>query len=162
MTEPTGNDEAKTGEFIPAPATITTEQANGSRDNAYIFNYANNPKAGKTAALRATGWTGNHERQEAHRIHNRLRLKIQAVTAEQARDLGSLSYQQLHNILMMNVTDTGLSAMLKAIQLGKEWSQTQPPPTDDIPNKPAVNEMTKRIERLKEQISHAEGTPVTA
>jgi len=160
MTTP--DDTPKEGELMEAPvlpATLDSRRDKCSLDDAYIFNYTQNPKAGKAAALREAGYTGNHERQEAYRMHNRLRLKIQAVTAENMRDLGSLSVQQVANILTMDVSETGVANMLAAAKLGKDFSKTEPKPLEELPQAANPDARRLRIQQLQKQISEKTGKP---
>lgn len=154
---PTEKDTPKEGELIEKPATLSARRDKCSLDDAYIFNITQNPRAGKAAALRAAGFKGEHVRQEAHRMHNRLRLKIQAVTAENMRDLGTLSHDQLAGILKGTVEQHGTSNMLAAVKLGKEFSQTAPQPLEDIPKQADPEGRRRRIEQLKKQISEKTG-----
>lgn len=161
----TQDDTPQEGEFIEAPtppATLDSRRDKCSLDDAYIFNYTQNPKAGKAAALREAGYTGSHERQEAYRMHNRLRLKIQAVTAENMRDVGSLSLNQLEGILKSTPAETGAANMLHAIKLGKEFSQTAPQPLEDMPKQVDHEARRRRIAALTKQISEKTGKALPA
>ena len=157
MTTP--EDTPKEGELLEKPATLDARRDRCSLDDAYIFNYTQNPKAGKTAALRAAGYEGNPDyiRQEAHRMHNRLRLKIQAVTAENMRDLGSLSVQQVANILQMDVKDTGIANMLAAAKLGRDFSKTEPKPVEDMPKTANPDERRRRIAQIQKELAQKTG-----
>lgn len=157
---PTPEDKPKEGELIQAPPTMTADQA-GSKDDAYIFNYVNNAKGGKTNALRCTGWEGDEKyiRQEAQRIHNRLRPRILAVQKEMFRDVGSLSYQQLEGILKMEVTETGIANMLGAIKMGVELSGSKPEAYAPETKKRAINQTRDRIAALQKQIEDTTRTP---
>ena len=163
MTTP--EDTPQEGELMekPAPpATLDSRRDRCSLDDAYIFNITQNPRAGKAAALRAAGFDGEHVRQEAHRMHNRLRLKIQAVTAENMRDLGTLSHDQLHSILKSTPAETGTANMLAAIKLGKEFSQTAPKPLEELPQTANPDARRLRIEQLQKQISEKSGKALPA
>ena len=159
---PTSDEEVKDGELMPVPATLSHRRDECSLDDAYIFNYTQNPKAGKADALRKAGFEGEHARQEAYRMHNRLRLKIQAVTAENMRDLGNLSYNQLEAILKSNPEQTGTANMLHAIKLGKEFSQTAPLSLDNMPVVVNPDERRRRIQQLTKEISEKSGKALPA
>ena len=154
---PTSEDTAVEGELMEKPATLSTRRDECSLDDAYIFNYTQNPKAGKADALRKAGHKENGLRQEAYRMHNRLRLKIQAVTAENMRDLGNLSFNQLEAILKDTPDNVGTQNMLAAIKLGRDFSQTAPKALTDLPVVVNPDERRRRIEALQKQISDQTG-----
>jgi len=159
---PTSEDIAVEGELMEKPATISIRRDECSLDDAYIFNYTQNPKAGKANALRKAGFQGEHARQEAYRMHNRLRLKIQAVTAENMRDLGTLSHDQLAGILKGTAAEHGTANMLHAIKLGKEFSQTAPQPLENMPVVVNPDERRRRIQQLTKEISEKSGKALPA
>ncbi len=148
------------GLFEPSQRQITVNHkiAGISLDDAYIFNFVNNPKMGKAEALRLAGWDGNPDycRQEAYRRHARLKAKIQAVTAELLGEVGTLANHQLTTILNMDIKDTGVNSMLAAIKLGLEASNIQAPALLEEPKRTS-DEIDERIEALKKQIAEVEG-----
>lgn len=151
-------------ELITAPATINYRRAECSLDDAYIFNYTNNPKGGKTQALIEAGFEGTYPSQEAYRMHNRLRPKIQKVMQEITQDLATLSNQQLTGILRSTPQETGYSAMLAAIKIGFEYSGLQPNQQTETPVRPNQDAIQRRIETLQKQIEQVTGklpSPVT-
>ncbi len=156
---PTSKDSAVEGELMEKPATLSHRRDECSLDDAYIFNYTQNPKAGKSAALRDAGFQGEHVRQEAYRMHNRLRLKIQAVTAENMRDVGSLSLNQLEGILKSNLEQTGTANMLHAIKMGIDFSKTAPKSLENMPVLVNPDDRRRRIQQLQQQISEKTGKP---
>jgi len=151
------DDQVIEPELIQAPLTLDHRRDPCSLDDAYIFNYTNNPRQGKTAALRAAGYEGKYIRQEAQRMHNRLRSKIQKVTQDLNQDFGALSNQQLHNILNSEIREVGYQAMLAAIKLGFEYSGHQPAMLGLKEERQAPGAVQQRIERLMEQIDQATG-----
>lgn len=157
METPTDETQEATPEVIPAPATIDHRRMNCSLDDAYIFNYTNNPKAGKAEALRQAGYEGEHVRQEAYRIHNRLRPKINVVLGEILQDLGSLSHQQLTGILKKEPEDVGVSNMLAAIKIGLDYSGNKPAEHEVQTVRPKPETITKRIESLQKSINEIKG-----
>ena len=159
---PTSEEETIEGELMPVPATLSHRRDECSLDDAYIFNYTQNPKAGKADALRKAGFEGDHARQEAYRMHNRLRLKIQAVTAENMRDLGNLSFNQLECILKSNPAEVGTANMLHAIKLGSELSQKAPQPIVEMPNQAVPEARRRRIAALNKQIAEKTGKALPA
>ncbi len=157
MSMTTSEPEEIEGELIEAPATISARRENCSLDDAYIFNYTNNPKAGKTAALRAAGYDGQNIRQEAYRMHGRLRPRINQVLREVLKDLGNLSHQQLTGILMETPDKVGYANMLNAIKTGLEYSGNKPVEADTKEIKQSQDAIAKRISTLQSQIAAIEG-----
>jgi hypothetical protein len=154
----TSENEAIEGELAESPDVITTRRAKGSLDTAYIYNYTQNPKAGKAAALRATGYKAGNVRQSAYRLHQRLRPKINALLRETITDLGSVSAQQLEYILTQDVEDIGIAGMLHAIRLGLAFSGNNPVESDLKDNRTPIVDVQKRITQLTRQIALAKPT----
>jgi len=151
----TSSDDIKEGELIESPLTLNHRRDQCSLDDAYLFNFTNNPRAGKTAALRAAGFEGKFAKQEAYRMHNRLRPKIRQIMQEINQDLAAMSNQQLMGILSSEPKETGYQAMLGAIKLGFEYAGTTPQEVKTI--KPQASQIQQRITTLLEQIEQATG-----
>ena len=163
LAMPIDNDEEIEAELMPKaepPATMSTKRGACSLDDAYIFNFTNDPKGGKTQALREAGFDGEYISQEAHRMHNRLRPKINAVLKELTQDIGNLARQQLDSILNADAREVGFSNMLGAIKLGFDYSGNKPQETSnqEAP-RPALSEVQRRIEKLQGQINEVKGIP---
>ena len=69
--------------------------AHHAYDDAYIEAYCKNPSAGKMAAILEAGYVGKYARQEANRIHNRLRDRIEAEFDKMVLDGGMLGFDVL-------------------------------------------------------------------
>jgi len=143
-------------EVLEAPTTLDHRRDPCSLDDAYIFNFTNNPKAGKTAALRSAGYEGSYAPQEAHRVHNRLRPRIRQVMQEMVQDLSALANHQLLSILKSDADSVGHNCMLGAIKIGFETSGVVVAEQEEKVQR-TYTDIQQRIEQLKDQIDQATG-----
>jgi hypothetical protein len=67
----------------------------GGYDAAYIKAFTEHPELGKTHAIKAAGYVGDLAKQEAYRIHNRLREEIEKVLDDKILEGAHLGHQTL-------------------------------------------------------------------
>jgi hypothetical protein len=89
------NTDPKVKPILPKDRPKEQRVSHGGYDDNYIKAFTEHPELGKKQALIAAGYVGDYAKQEAYRIHNRLREKIEAVLDEKILDGAHLGHQTL-------------------------------------------------------------------
>jgi hypothetical protein len=69
--------------------------SHGGYDDNYIKAFTEHPELGKKQALIAAGYVGDYAKQEAYRIHNRLREEIEKVLDDKILEGAHIGHQTL-------------------------------------------------------------------
>jgi hypothetical protein len=124
-----------------------------SYDDLYVESYVANAKAGKAAALRAAGYTGEYATQEATRIHKRNALRIHEAFTQRIKELEGKAISNIEDILDMNIKDVGASNMIAAAFKALDYAGRKPTDTLAIKVDKPINEIDSEIERLQAEIA---------
>lgn len=128
--------------------------SNGAYDEKYIEAFCNNPGLGKASALREAGYVGDYLRQEAWRIHNRLREKIEKRLDEAILDGAHLGHSVLVHLCQNSESDT---VRAKAAKDLIDYSGRKAGETITVKSEKTDEELDAEIALLQKEIAEQSG-----
>ena len=147
-------DTPEGADLANEPAKKGSRIEYGSLDDGYIAAFCENPGAGKKAAILKAGYVGDFAAQEAYRLHNKLRERIEARLDEMVQEGAMLGYSTMLQICKEAKSD---ATRLKAAEDLMNYGGRKPGDTLTIKKERSDEELDEEIARLQREVQEQEG-----